>query len=189
MTKALLRKEALAARSNLPGDDCSERSRRICDRLLSSNEYQNASTVLLYKAYNNEVDTDPIFERAIRDGKKVYYPVSDIVDGHPTLTFYEITDASQLIPGYRGIMEPDVTKGLRCLEGSADICITPGVAFDRKCHRVGYGKAFYDRYLRMNTPKTVVGLAYDIQIVDEFAVEDTDISVDAVMTESKTYYA
>ena len=63
------------------------------------------------------------------------------------------------------------------------------MAFDRKCHRIGYGKAFYDRYLRLHKPEKAIALAYDIQIVDEFMTEKTDCLVDQIITESEIYYA
>ena len=182
--KSKIRKEILAKRRMMTSDECAARSRKICEIFLASEYYGNASTILLYKAYNNEVDTDMIFERARRDKKTVAYPVSDIADGESVLTFYEITESSQLREGYKGIPEPDTSLGLKKFEGFADVCITPGVAFDRSCNRIGYGKAFYDRYLRKSCPKKVIGLAYDIQIVDDITAEDSDIPVDTVITES-----
>ena len=187
--KSLIRKKVLALRSALSPAECVEKSKKICKKFLSGDDYKNASTILLYKAYNNEVDTDLIFETALRDDKKVAYPLSKTENGEPDLIFYLITDASQLKSGYKGILEPDTSLGIKTFEGSADICITPGVAFDRKCHRIGYGKAFYDRYFRLNKPEKAIALAYDIQIVDEFETDNTDCSVDEIITESKTYHA
>ncbi len=188
MKKALIRKDILRKRAALSPDECRSLSEKICDSFLKSNEYMDAETILLYKAYNNEVDTDMIFDQATLDGKTVCYPVSAIVDGEPELYFYEINDHTQLKIGYKGILEPDTGKVTEPFTGSADICITPGVAFDRKCHRIGYGKAFYDRYIRLNTPEKVIGLAYDIQMADDFETEDSDRTIDMVITESGIYY-
>ena len=185
--KALIRKEILAVRSAMTSEECAQRSRLICEAFLKSSEYASADTILLYKAYNNEVDTDVIFDKAISDGKTVAYPRSRIVDGEPDLSFYVITDQSQLVSGYMGILEPDIRKGLTAFTGCADICITPGVAFDRKCHRIGYGKAFYDRYIRLNSPGTVIGLAYDVQIADDFETEECDSRLDKVITDKAVY--
>ena len=185
--KAIIRKEMLEKRRALSKDECRVMSETICRRFLETDEYRNADTILLYKAYNNEVITDLIFEQAAADGKKVAYPLSKIADGEPVMTFYVTEDIAQLQSGYKGIMEPDITKHPEPFEGSADICITPGVAFDRKCHRIGYGKAFYDRYIRLNAPRKVIGLAYEMQIADDFRPEDTDRSVDMVITEKTVY--
>ena len=185
--KAVVRRRALTARHALSAEECAGRSKLVCERFLDSDEYRSADTILLYKAYNNEVDTDMVFERAISDGKTVAYPRSAIVDGEPDLKFYVIDDASQLLPGYKGIFEPAAGSAAREFEGVADVCIVPGVAFDKRCHRIGYGKAFYDRYIRMNGPRLVVGFSYDIQIEAEWEPEDSDKAVDMVVTDSEVY--
>ena len=183
--KALLRKEKLAERRQLSDAECAALSQRVCDTFLESDEYKKASTILLYKAYNNEVDTDMIFERAIKDGKTVAYPVSAIVDQEPEMTFYPVSDKGFFKAGFKGIPEPDTSMIDVAFEGQADICIAPGAVFDRKCNRIGYGRAFYDRYIRLNVPGLVIGLAFDLQIVDEFDTEECDIPVDMVITESQ----
>lgn len=185
--KAMIRKEMLKRRRALSKDECRTMSKIICRRFLETDEYKNAGTILLYKAYNNEVDTDMIFDQAVADGRKVAFPLSKIEDGEPVMTFYVIDDIAQLKSGYMGILEPDLSKKPEPFEGSADLCIAPGVAFDRKCHRIGYGKAFYDRYIRLNAPGRVIGLAYELQMADDFRPEDTDRAVDMVITDKTVY--
>ncbi len=184
--KALLRKEILKKRSALTPKEQKDRSEKICRLLLDTKEYKKADTILLYKAYNSEVITDAVFDKAIADGKTVAYPRSGIVDGEPVLSFYITSQSDEFAEGYKGILEPE-GKAENLFKGSADICIAPGVAFDRKCHRIGYGKAFYDRYIRINAPKTVIGLAYDLQIAEDFETEETDCAVDMVVSESAVY--
>ncbi len=186
--KAALRKEKLALRRSLSDEERNTMSQIICDRFLELDVYKNAKTILLYKAYNNEVDTDPIFERAIADGKEIAYPVSKISNGEPVMDFYIVDDHSKLCSGYMGIPEPDTGAGLKLFEGSANICVSPGAVFDRKCNRIGYGKAFYDRYLRQNRPGLVIGLAYDIQMADDFEPGENDVAVDIVITDKETYF-
>lgn len=185
--KALLRARMLKERRSLSEEERNRMSRTICERFLACPEYERSATILLYKAYNCEVDTDLIFERAISDGKMVAYPVSKIVDGVSLLTFYVVNSPDQFKEGYKGIPEPDTDKGCDQFKGAADVCIAPGVAFDRKCNRIGYGKAFYDTYIRQNRPGTVIGLAYDVQVSDGFEPEECDIPVDIVITETAVY--
>ncbi|MBR2529757.1 MAG: 5-formyltetrahydrofolate cyclo-ligase [Lachnospiraceae bacterium] len=187
MKKALIRKEMLAKRRNMTDSECGRLSTAICERFLQSDEYKRASTVLLYKAYNKEVDTDMIFKQAISDGKKVAYPLSKIINGEPELTFYFVNDLSDMKNGYMGIYEPDADRGCEPFNGCADICITPGVAFDRSGNRVGYGKAFYDRYIRRHRPGKVIGLAYELQITDEIEPGTRDIPVDIVITDKAVF--
>lgn len=185
--KALLRKEMLKNRRALSFDEQRSASQKICEKFLESDEYKDAKTILLYKAYNNEVDTDLIFERAEADGKTVAYPLSKISEGEPDLLFYVVHDLSELTEGYMNIPEPNVRLMPTEFTGSADVCIAPGVAFDSKCHRIGYGNAFYDRYLRLNSPKRVIALAFDVQIADDFETEESDRAVDMVITQSTVY--
>ena len=186
--KAALRKEMIKKRSMLSADERAAMSDAICRSFLATKIYEDASVILLYKAYNNEVDTDMIFGRAISDKKTVAYPVSSVsVDGEPVMRFYAVNDQADLCRGYKGILEPDLTKQSAEFTGCADICIAPGVAFDRKCHRIGYGKGFYDLYISRECPHKVIGLAYGIQIADDFETEDADRAVDMVITESGIY--
>ena len=184
MEKSLARSLALSLRAELPAGLRDERSRIICNRLLKRAEYKSASTVLLYKAYNNEVDTDLIFEKAISDGKTVAYPVAELRD-LPQLTFRIVKDLSSMVRGYRGIPEP--SKSCEEFTGRADLCIVPGVAFDRLCQRVGYGKGFYDRYLADTGAGYSIGLAYDVQITDIIDTDSGDVSPDIVITETSVY--
>ncbi len=185
--KAALRSKMLAKRSALSADECKHLSEIICDRFLSSAEYRGAKTILLYKAYNNEVDTDLIFEKAIADGKTVAYPVSGIVDGEPEMTFYITEDLLKFAEGYKGIKEPDTKAGAKPFTGKADVCVAPGVVFDRHCHRIGYGKGFYDRYINKQSPCKVIALAYEIQMADDFDTEECDRLVDMVITDKSIY--
>ncbi|MCR5672370.1 MAG: 5-formyltetrahydrofolate cyclo-ligase [Lachnospiraceae bacterium] len=185
--KAAVRKEMIAKRRALSKEECEEKSKIICERFLGSDEYDRADVILLYKAYNNEVDTDLIFERAVADGKKVAYPLSKITDGEPEMVFYTVNDLKSLKRGYKGILEPDTNLSKECVGKNADICITPGVAFDQSCHRIGYGKAFYDRFIRLNEPKKTIGLAYDIQMIEKIEAGVRDIALDMVITERTVY--
>ena len=185
MDKSFARSHMRNLRSALTSDERMAKSEEICRKFLDSSEYKNASAILMYKAYNNEVDTDPVLDAALSSGKTVAFPRSRIIDGEPEMSFYIVNGRDDFVIGYKGICEPDEY----CAEFSqkADICITPGLAFDRACHRVGYGKAFYDRFLRKTEVGTVIGFAYDCQIADEIEADDTDISTDMVITETSVY--
>ncbi len=185
--KAALRKQMIKARSAIPSGERAESSRIICEKFLESSEYENAGIILLYKAYNSEVDTDLIFERALSDGKTVCYPRSAFTDGEPEMTFYAVNHQADLHPGYKGIPEPDTSKCTVMAEKKADVCITPGVAFDKMCHRIGYGMAFYDRYIRLHKPHKIIGLAYEEQIIDGFEPGARDMAADIVITQKNIY--
>ena len=64
----------------------------------------------------------------------------------------------------------------------------PGVAFDRKNNRVGYGGGFYDRFLEKNPDILRVAVAFDFQILDQVPVWPTDIYPQIIVTEKDTFY-
>ncbi len=62
----------------------------------------------------------------------------------------------------------------------------PGVAFDREGRRLGYGGGYYDRLLPLLSPRAArVAGAFDVQIVDRVPVGPNDVTIDAVVTESR----
>ena len=62
--------------------------------------------------------------------------------------------------------------------------VVPLVAFNRKKYRVGYGKGFYDKYLK-DFQGTTIGLAFSFQEVDEDFEDEYDIPLDYIITEKE----
>jgi 5-formyltetrahydrofolate cyclo-ligase len=98
------------------------------------------------------------------------------------MVFYEL--AGDLVEGKFGIMEPKPTTAP--VDG-LDLVIVPGVAFDLKGCRVGYGKGYYDRFLSMQHSFSM-GLAYSFQILDELPRGRFDRRIASVATESGISY-
>ena len=61
----------------------------------------------------------------------------------------------------------------------------PGIAFDARGYRTGYGKGYYDRWLKSVPLEKTVGLAYDFQITDKLPTEEYDIPVGVIITEKR----
>ena len=85
------------------------------------------------------------------------------------------------------ILEPDPVV-CACLDEEEDaLMIMPGVAFDTKRHRIGYGGGFYDRYLQEHKKHPTAAAAFDFQLFDEVPYESTDICPDCLVTPSCIY--
>ena len=153
----------------------------ITKRVAALPEFCQAERIMAYADYNHEVMTGFLIEEAWKAGKEVAVPKVVGKD----MVFYRLTDFEQLAPGYFGIPEP--VEG-EIVHWDQALMIMPGVAFDRKNNRVGYGGGFYDRFLEKNPDILRVAVAFDFQILDQVPVWPTDIYPQIVVTEKDTFY-
>ena len=64
----------------------------------------------------------------------------------------------------------------------------PGLAFDRQCGRIGYGKGYYDRLLQQaRADAALVAVAFECQVFPEVPVLPHDVRVDKIITEEAIY--
>lgn len=182
------REFSLDYRRSLSNRVVEQKSIEISNKVINSPYFEINDTIFLYCDYNKEVKTRDIFKRAIDSGKKVAYPKCDLKDGKLNLDFYYITEFNQLSPGYNGIYEPDIyNNDIKKVTEYKGLIVVPGVVFDKKCNRIGYGKGFYDRFLADKNELTKIGICYEGQIVDNIDVKDTDVPMDMVITENNIY--
>lgn len=183
ITKNDARKIAKEYRKKLSIDTVCQKSRIICDKIAQTLEFETSDTIYFYMSINNEVSLLPLFAKACEMKKAVAFPK---VVGE-RMCFYRIGSLEELKEGYMGILEPDGTKeNMMCRDG---MIIMPGLAFDKKCHRAGYGGGYYDRFLAENTDKKLykTGVAFEGQIFESIQVQKFDISADMVVTEKNIY--
>lgn len=168
-------------RKQIPQTEKVARDRKICAHFLALASYRYADTLLLYYPRSDEIDTRPIIEDALKSGKKVALPRCR--EGGQ-MDFHFITDLSELTEGKFSIPEPPEScprfdKQSIC---KSVLIIVPGLAFDRKGYRLGYGKGYYDRYLSDITIQSV-GFAYTACITDHLPRGRYDLPVDLIVTE------
>lgn len=184
-TKKLMRAEMTAKRTALSIADVAALSKKIEDRLFAFEPFMAARTVMFFVSFRSEVRTMPMIERALAMGKKVIVPVV-MLDTHDLLPC-EITDpATELAPGAWGILEPVENRRKPVDPKSIDFVCTPGLAFDRRGDRLGYGGGYYDRFMRrVRLDATVAALAFSIQIVDSVPAGAGDSSTMFIITDSE----
>jgi 5-formyltetrahydrofolate cyclo-ligase len=175
-------------RNSLNSQELVQKSASIAKRVFGLNEFKSSRTVMCYMDFRNEVMTAGIIERCLGLGKKVVLPkVLRTEDGTELLVPYEISDLSRDIrTGSYGIEEP--AGDVLCKTGynDIDLVLVPGVAFDCRMHRLGYGAGFYDRFLPKTRNECIkAGLAFEIQMVDNILSEAHDVSMDMVITEDR----
>lgn len=180
LTKQEIRKKARRERVDLSISDSMAKNMAITNRVIRYSEFRDAHTVLLYHSINNEVDTSKIFQAAIAMGIQVGFPR---IEGE-YMRFYQVTKEEDLVYGFMGIMEP-VPDESKLIDTNDAVVLAPGVAFDEKCNRTGYGRGFYDRYFREHPGVVKVGLAYDLQVYPEIETDEYDVPLDFIITESR----
>ena len=146
----------------------------VAEQIEANEHYRNANIVMLYHPLWDEVDVRPLLNRALTDGKRVILPTVKGDDIIPV----EITTETEWVVGDFDILEPVAEP----YEGSIDLVVVPGVAFDNNKNRLGRGKGYYDRFLVKHPNAYRLGVCFKFQIVAEVPTEPFDFPMDEVIT-------
>jgi 5-formyltetrahydrofolate cyclo-ligase len=185
-TKQQLRKEASMRRAKQP--EAERLSRLIFDRVAAMPEFARAKTVLLYLDIRDEVRTQWLLPVLWNEGKRIAVPYC--MDGD--LHLFRLERLDELSPGAMDVLEPK--PELRSLAdrkmdpSELDIAIVPGVAFDRRGARLGYGKGYYDRFLhRLRSDAMKLGFCFECQLFSKIPALPHDIPMNRIVTENAVY--
>lgn len=158
---------------------------RACKRFLESAEYRRCGQLFCFVSLPQEPDTLPILQQALKDGKTVAVPRC-LPDRR--MAFHLLSPErpmeEQLKSGTYGVPEPspampEVIPG----PGLFPLCLVPGLAFDHKGGRLGYGAGYYDRFLAAYPFVRKIGFALSPFVVLQVPVEPTDLRLDGLATE------
>ncbi len=180
--KRLLREVVLAKREALGEEERHAKSQKIQSIVSQIREFQDASTIMLFLNFRDEVETTELAQMVLDQGKRLILPRCG---SQYILIPAIIKDLEEDIePGMWGIREPK-KEGLTEVDPQEiDCIIVPGAAFDHEGNRLGYGGGFYDRFferVRPNTP--LIAIAFHCQIVDKVPVGEFDKKVHMLVTE------
>lgn len=157
-------------------------SARIHGHLVGHQAWRSSRVLLGYASFRQEVDTFPLLAEALAEGKELVLPRVD--PRARRLNLLRVRDlAADLEPGYQGIPEPRPGRCAPADPGAIDLVLVPGLVFDRRGFRLGYGGGYYDRLLPSLSGALRVGLAFSLQVVDELPVLAHDLPVDVLVTE------
>jgi len=185
-----LRKDTLQARDDLTAEKIQTDSRIICNHLLETPEIVSSTTIFAYVSFRSEVSTFGLIEKLLALGKTVTVPITYVKERR--LDAIKITDlTNDLVPGYCNIPEPtpELCASQVIDPKEIDAIILPGSVFDRRGGRFGYGGGFYDRFVSAIPKATRIGLAYDVQVVDQLALQPHDELLDYVVSPSTVHRA
>ena len=183
--KRALRASVLAARDAVSDHERAAAAAAITARLLALPGFAAAPSILVTLPFRSEWDTRALARAALAAGKSVIVPRVD-TDAR-VLALHRVRDLEASIErGYRGIPEPRHDTPLASAAEVA-LALVPGVAFDPRGRRLGYGGGYYDRLLPLLAPDVPrIAGAYELQIVDDVPAAAHDISVDVIVTPLRT---
>jgi 5-formyltetrahydrofolate cyclo-ligase len=177
--KAKLRSLFFAKRESLNEFLVKDLSCKISQETFKFLSLQRFAKIAFYMAKGKEVSLSKAIGKSFVNGKKVYLPKT--WPRERRLTFHRVYSFSDLVPGPFGLLEPNPRNEEADL-GSLEVIFIPGLAFDVKGYRLGYGGGFYDRVLR-ETSALKVGVCYSFQLLESLPVEPHDVPVDLILTE------
>lgn len=181
MTKNELRQKYRALRDRFGEEFINKASNLASSNLQKTEEFKNADIVLLYHPTKNEISPLPLLDICLKMGKTVAFPVCQ--KESTTLIFKKVTSLDMLSPSNFGIFEPNEECEI-IIPTEKTICITPALLFSKDGHRLGYGKGYYDRFLK-DFNGISVGFTYSECVLDFIPNETHDIPLDMIITESE----
>lgn len=187
--KAALRSLVLQRRDGLDPAARQAASRRIVNAVLAHDALRDARRVMAYASFGSEVNTSVLCETVLREGKMLLLPRVDKT--RDAIRVYGVRDLARDLDTNRwGIREPRPETCREIGSGELEFVFVPGVAFDARGGRLGYGKAYYDRLLAASTQAggspTLVAGAFAVQVVDQVPMEPHDVPIPSIVTEHGT---
>jgi 5-formyltetrahydrofolate cyclo-ligase len=183
LAKSDIRKTILDKRNSISQLDIINYSRIISNRVISTKEYQSSSSVGIYYSIGSEVKTFDIIKHSLENKKEIALP--RVIDS-TIIQFFKIMEDKfekiKFTKGKYGIFENSMST---TIIDKIDLLIIPGIVFDLKGNRIGYGKGYYDRFLSLGKSKCIMGLSYESQIINEIPNNEHDIPVDIIITEKR----
>ena len=170
----------------MPADELDLLSSNISRRLFELPELKEAKTISTYVHTGSEVRTMDIIIWCIAREKRVFVPVTDKTNRRLVFSELKALD-NELERGTFGILEPK-PEFLRPVSlEEAQVVLVPGIAWDQRGYRIGYGGGFYDRTINsLRGHFLKIGLSCEFQIVSRIPTTAYDRSVDKIVTENRT---
>jgi 5-formyltetrahydrofolate cyclo-ligase len=181
-TKSEFRNYITKKRNELSLTEKSEKDNAIYEAIINSELFIKAKMIFIYISFGNEVDTHKIIEKALSLGKEVCVP--KVISRLKGMRALKINSLNNLKVSDYGVLEPE-DNSEEVFAKDMNLAIIPGLVFDLKGGRIGYGGGFYDRFFsNTNIDITKIALAYQFQILEELPLEDHDVSINNIITEN-----
>ncbi|WP_179295528.1 5-formyltetrahydrofolate cyclo-ligase [Bacillus sp. FJAT-45350] len=182
--KKQLRQAMTKKLEQLPDERYHTLSTNITEKLIEQPDWKKTTIVGATISRKPEVDTYSLIKKAWNEGKRIVVPKT--IKETKMMDFYEIESFEQLENTYFGLKEPKVDMCKKISPDYIEYLLVPGLAFDKKGYRLGFGGGYYDRFLANYNGKTCA-LAFDFQVIEEIPVNDYDLPVEVIITDKRVY--
>ena len=188
--KRALRRVMTSRREEMSAEQRARCAQAATDLLLDLPEVAAARVVAAFVSTRSEIDTSRAIEGLRRRGVAVVLPRVSAELLPPRLRFHRGEGPSELVFGIFGLLEP----GPGCPEVAPhdiDVFMVPGLAFDARGGRVGYGGGYYDElmaYVRAHPDGPsgfFLGFGYDFQLTESCPTGEWDVPIDCVVTDAR----
>ncbi len=173
MDKQTLRKIFLETRNNMDPATKKMLNHMLVASLRDVLKAYNIKQLGIFNPIGNEVDV-----RSLEDTYTLYYPKIE----NKEIVFYK--DSGHFKPGQLGVMEPADAKPV--VKEVLDAVIVPGLVYDDGLYRLGYGKGYYDAFLK-DYQGLKVGVVFENFRVEALPNRAHDIPVDILVTDNQVY--
>ncbi|AZB44904.1 5-formyltetrahydrofolate cyclo-ligase [Bacillus sp. FJAT-42376] len=185
MNKTMIRENMKILLNQMSRKQYTEYSAAIEEKFFQSSLWKNSHTIGLTISQNREADTRNIIEKGWEKGKRMAVP--KCFPDRKEMEFRIITSFEQLETVYYGLKEPIPNQTERVEKNEIDVMAVPGIGFDPRGYRIGYGGGYYDRYLK-DYPGKTVSLAFSFQVLPFIPSEIFDVPVQRILTEKEVLH-
>ncbi|WP_226583041.1 5-formyltetrahydrofolate cyclo-ligase [Halobacillus litoralis] len=149
--------------------------------LFESDLWKAAGSVGVTLSQSHEWSTEPIIEEGWSAGKTIAVP--KCLPKNKEMQFYQLDHFEQLERVYFGLREPKPETSQPVEKNQLDLLLVPGLLFDEKGYRIGYGGGYFDRFIEGYNGKTLM-IASNHQKINELPFEEFDQRVEYILTET-----
>jgi len=183
LDKGAIRAHFLQVRKNRPSSEYLEKSSRVSDRLLQFCMEQHFSVIHTFLPITGrgEPDISMFITKSLLEGLRLMVP--EVVPGQMEMRHHWYRPETDVHDGHWGVSVPKVAD--LADPNLAQAVIVPMLSVDKDGYRVGYGKGYYDYFLR-SLNAVFVGICFDDEVIAIVPHDPHDVPVHFIVSDRRT---